>query len=165
MESVSLASSAIPDVDRTFLPTGHMRQITRVTEVAGPSIVGEVDLGSGHWVYAEHLPGDPIFPGCLLIEAAGQLVALWAWANGQRGKPRLVRVGAEFREPVLPVTPRLVLSAHVVRKRHLHFATVTIRNAGDGAEVAVVTTVLAVIQPEAAAVLYLPFEAAALNPS
>lgn len=159
------SSSAIPDVDRTFLPTGHMRQITRVTEISGASIVGEVDLGSGHWVYAEHLPGDPIFPGSLLVEAAGQLVALWAWANGQRGKPRLVRVGAEFREPVMPVTPRLILTAHVVRKRHLHFATVTIRTAGDGAEVAVVTTVLAVIQPEAAAVLYLPRDAAPLNPS
>lgn len=140
------SSSVCPDVDRTFLPTGHMRQITRVTEVTRVSIVGEVDLGSGHWVYAEHLPGDPIFPGSLLIEAAGQLVALWAWANGQRGKPRLVRVGAEFREPVLPATARLVLEAQVVRRRHLHFSTVTIRSAGDRKDLAVVTTVLAVVQ-------------------
>lgn len=140
------SSTARLDVDRTFLPTGHMRQITRVTAVDGRSIVGEVDLGPGHWVYAEHLPGDPIFPGSLLIEAAGQLVALWAWANGQRGKPRLVRVGAEFREPVLPETLRLVLEAQVVRRRHLHFGTVTIRN--ERTEAAVVTTVLAVVQAD-----------------
>jgi 3-hydroxymyristoyl/3-hydroxydecanoyl-(acyl carrier protein) dehydratase len=153
------SSSVCPDVDLTFLPTGHMRQITRVTEVSGASIVGEVDLGAGHWVYAEHLPGDPIFPGCLLVEAAGQLVALWAWANGQRGKPRLVRVGAEFREPVTPSTARLVLEAHVVRKRHLHFATVTIRT-GDRLEVAVVTTVLAVVQADRQVVLSQPSDAA-----
>jgi 3-hydroxymyristoyl/3-hydroxydecanoyl-(acyl carrier protein) dehydratase len=159
------SSPGCPDVDGTFLPTGHMRQIARVTKVSGASIVGEVDLGSGHWVYAEHLPGDPIFPGCLLVEAAGQLVALWAWANGLRGKPRLVRVGAEFREPVTPVTSGLILTAHVVRKRHLHFASVTIRTADDGVEVAVVTTVLAVLQAEAASVTYLPLDAAPLNPS
>ena len=159
MDSANL-SSACPDVDRTFLPTGHMRQITRVTEVEGALIRGEVDLGSGHWVYAEHLPGDPIFPGSLLVEAAGQLVALWAWANGQRGKPRLVRVGAEFREPVTPVTTRLVLEARVVRKRHLHFASVTIRTASDRVEVAVVTTVLAVVQADRAAVLIQPSDAA-----
>jgi len=158
-------SSDIPDVDRTFLPTGHMRQITRVTGVSGASIVGEVDLGAGHWVYREHLPGDPIFPGSLLVEAAGQLVALWAWANGQRGKPRLVRVGAEFRQPVTPATTRLVLEAHVVRKRHLHFASVRIRTASDGVEVAVVTTVLAVVQPDRAAAVFRPSEAAHLNPS
>lgn len=159
MDSANL-SSACPDVDRTFLPTGHMRQVTRVTAVEGASIVGEVDLGSGHWVYAEHLPGDPIFPGSLLIEAAGQLVALWAWANGQRGKPRLVRVGAEFREPVMPTTARLVLEAHVVRKRHLHFATVTIRSAGDRVDLAVVTTVLAVVQADRAVELSQPSDAA-----
>jgi 3-hydroxymyristoyl/3-hydroxydecanoyl-(acyl carrier protein) dehydratase len=164
MDSADFSSSLL-DVDRTFLPTGHMRQITRVTEVAGALIVGEVELGAGHWVYGEHLPGDPIFPGSLLIEAAGQLVALWAWASGQRGKPRLVRVGAEFRQPVVPATTRLVLEAHVVRKRHLHFASVRIRTADEGVEVAVVTTVLAVVQPDRAVALYQPSEAAHSNPS
>jgi 3-hydroxymyristoyl/3-hydroxydecanoyl-(acyl carrier protein) dehydratase len=147
MDSAEIAPT-LPDLDRTFLPTGHMRQIARVTDVAGASIVGEVDLDPGHWVYAEHLPGDPIFPGSLLVEAAGQLVALWAWANGQRGKPRLVRVGAEFREPVMPATARLVLEAHVVKRRHLHFGTVTIRNGDDRMEVALVTAVLAVAQAD-----------------
>lgn len=159
------SSSAVLDVDRTFLPTGHMRQITRVTEIVGALIVGEVELGATHWVYGEHLPGDPIFPGCLLIEAAGQLVALWAWASGQRGKPRLVRVGAEFREPVMPATTHLVLEARVVRKRHLNFASVSIRSGSDGVEVAVVTTVLAVVQPDRAAILHLPSEGAHSNPS
>jgi 3-hydroxymyristoyl/3-hydroxydecanoyl-(acyl carrier protein) dehydratase len=55
-----------------------MRQISRVTAVDAEGIVGEMDLGDGHWVYPGHFPGDLIFPGCLLVEAAGQLVALWA---------------------------------------------------------------------------------------
>jgi 3-hydroxymyristoyl/3-hydroxydecanoyl-(acyl carrier protein) dehydratase len=103
-----------------------MRQISRVTRLAEAMIDAEVDLGPCHWVYPQHFPGDPIFPGTLMIEAAGQLVALWAWAHGQRGRPRLVRTGAEFHSPVGPTASHLLLRAEVRRKRHLHFATIQI---------------------------------------
>jgi 3-hydroxymyristoyl/3-hydroxydecanoyl-(acyl carrier protein) dehydratase len=133
------------DIDATFLPIGQMRQISRVTAIEGARIEGGVDLGPGHWVFAQHFPGDPIFPGTLMIEAAGQLVALWAWANGQRGRPRLVRTGAEFHRPVTPETARLELRGTVERRRHLHFATVLVTVAG--CDVATVTAVLAVLPP------------------
>jgi 3-hydroxymyristoyl/3-hydroxydecanoyl-(acyl carrier protein) dehydratase len=120
-----------------------MRQLSRVTELAGASIVAEVDLGPDHWVYAQHLPGDPVFPGSLIVEAAGQLVAVWAWADGQRGRPRLVRANAEFRRAVERKEPRLVLRGEVTRRRHMHFATVAVE--GSGEQVATVTVVLAVI--------------------
>ncbi|HMH57352.1 MAG TPA: hypothetical protein VK535_13925 [Gemmatimonadales bacterium] len=113
-------------MDATFLPVGQMRQISRVTRLAEAMIDAEVDLGPCHWVYPQHFPGDPIFPGTLMIEAAGQLVALWAWAHGQRGRPRLVRTGAEFHSPVGPTASHLLLRAEVRRKRHLHFATIQI---------------------------------------
>jgi 3-hydroxymyristoyl/3-hydroxydecanoyl-(acyl carrier protein) dehydratase len=120
-----------------------MRQISRVTELAGATIAGEVDLGPDHWVYAQHLPGDPIFPGSLIIEAAGQLVALWAWAGGERGRPRLLRANAEFRRPVGCAEPRLMLRGDVTRRRHMHFATIAV-GAG-GLQVASATVVLAVV--------------------
>jgi 3-hydroxymyristoyl/3-hydroxydecanoyl-(acyl carrier protein) dehydratase len=131
------------DLGTPFLPVGQMRQIARITELSGATIVGEVDLGPEHWVYPQHLPGDPVFPGSLIVEAAGQLVALWAWAAGQRGRPRLLRANAEFRLPVERAEPRLVLRGEVTRRRHMHFATITI-DAGDKA-VATATVVLAVI--------------------
>lgn len=131
------------DIDATFLPVQQMRQIARVTAIEGERIEGEVDLGGGHWVFLQHFPGDPIFPGTLMIEAAGQLVALWAWVHGQRGRPRLVRTGAEFHRPVTPSDPRLELKATVQRRRHLHFATILI--SANGADVATVTAVLAVL--------------------
>jgi 3-hydroxymyristoyl/3-hydroxydecanoyl-(acyl carrier protein) dehydratase len=87
-------SPSLVDLDATFLPIAQMRQIARVTELEGPCIVAEVDLGPQHWVYAQHFPGDPIFPGTLMIEAAGQVVALWAWANGHRWHRRS-RVGRD----------------------------------------------------------------------
>lgn len=141
-----LQQASLIDIDITFLPVKRMRQISRVIELDGPSIVGHVDLSPNHWVYDQHFPGDPVFPGTLLIEAAGQLVALWAWANGARGRPRLVRTSAEFLSPVTPDGLQLLLHAEVKRKRHLHFATVSIRC--DSREVARVTALLAVLPME-----------------
>ncbi len=138
-------SPSVMDIDTTFLPVAQMRQIARVTSVDDRSITGEVDVGTGHWVFPQHFPGDPIFPGTLMIEAAGQLVALWAWAQGQRGRPRLVRASAEFHRPAGPATRHLILQAHVRRKRHLQFAT--IRVSAEGEQLATMEAVLAVLPP------------------
>lgn len=134
---------SLVDLDTPFLPVGQMRQISRVTELAGATIAAEVDLGPDHWVYAQHFPGDPVLPGSLIVEAAGQLVALWAWAAGERGRPRLLRANAEFRLPVGRAEPRLVLRGEVTRKRNMHFATITV--AASGVQVATASVVLAVI--------------------
>ncbi|MEO7986140.1 MAG: hypothetical protein ABI766_06370 [Gemmatimonadales bacterium] len=131
------------DLDATFLPVGQMRQITRVRALQGASITGEVKLGREHWVYAQHFPDDPIFPGTLMIEAAGQLVALWAWAAGHRGRPRLVRTQATFHSPITPPTPLLELRGEVRGKRHLQFGAVELF--ADEQHVATVEVVLAVL--------------------
>ncbi|MDX2122638.1 MAG: hypothetical protein SF070_16465 [Gemmatimonadota bacterium] len=136
-------TSDLQDLDATFLPIGPMRQVSRVTRLDGPHIEGEVSLGPAHWVFPLHFPHDPIFPGTMIIEAAGQLIALWAWAAGQRGRPRLVRTGAEFHHPAGPELRHLVLRGEVRRKRHLHFATVEVY--GAGVHVATVEGVLAVL--------------------
>lgn len=94
-------------------------------------------------VWRQHFPGDPIFPGTLLIEAAGQLIALWAWAQGQRGRPRLVRTGAEFHSPVGRWAPNLLLKGEVRRKRHLYFGKVQILS--EGTLVATIEAVLVVL--------------------
>ncbi len=133
------------DLDATFLPVARMRQISRITVLEGRRIEGVVDLGADHWVYPVHFPRDPIFPGTLIIEAAGQLVALWAWANGFRGRPRLLRAGASFHEPVTPLTPQLELRAEVRSKRHLQFGTIDVL--AQGLQVARVEAVLAVLAP------------------
>src|SRR6188474_1002928 len=131
------------DIDSTFLPIGQMRQISRVTRVADAVIEAEVDLGPCHWVYPQHFPADPIFPGTLMIEAAGQLVALWAWAQGQQGRPRLVKTSAEFHSPVGPAASHLQLRAVVRSRKNMHFATIEVWAAETHA--ATVTAVLAVL--------------------
>lgn len=119
-------SASLVPVDATFLPVGQMRQISRVTALEGSSIEGEVVVDTRHWVYADHFPGDAIFPGSLMVEAAGQLVALWAWAHGYRGRPRLVRTSACFHAPVTPAARVLRLKGDVRGKRHLQFGEVAL---------------------------------------
>lgn len=135
--------TSLIDIDSTFLPIDQMRQISRITRVDGAHIDGEVELGEGHWVYRQHFPSDPIFPGTLIIEAAGQLTALWAWSQGQRGRPRLVRANADFHHPVVPENPSIRLEASVQRKRNINFARVLVY--ADDRCVATIDTVLAVL--------------------
>jgi 3-hydroxymyristoyl/3-hydroxydecanoyl-(acyl carrier protein) dehydratase len=95
-----------------FLPIKQMLQIDRVVEITDEGLVCEMDI-SGHWVFAVHFPSDPIFPGTLLIEAAGQAVAIWAWNAGYRGRPRLGKISAKFLAPVLPEHRIVTLVAKV----------------------------------------------------
>lgn len=113
------------DLDETFLPTGRMRQITRVGDLAGETITGEVDLSRADWIFTDHFPGDPVFPGTLLVEAAGQLVAAWAWADGQRGRTRLVRSSARFTNEVGPDQETVWLEATVRKRRQMNFGEVS----------------------------------------
>lgn len=121
-EAVQMGRSAI---DVTYLPTGRMRQITRVDGITETTIAGVVALDQ-HWVFAEHFPGDPIFPGALMVEAAGQLVALHAWHRGNRGRPRLVKTAAQFHRPVGVEHAELTLLATIRLRRHISFSTVHI---------------------------------------
>ncbi len=105
----------ISEYDGIFLPVGPMLQIDRVREVSGERIVCEADL-ERNWVFPLHFPGDPIFPGSLIIEGAGQAIAIWAWENALRGDPRLVRVAATFRSPVIPAD-RVLTYVGTIRRR------------------------------------------------
>ena len=80
-----------------------------------------------HWVFPIHFPSDPIFPGSLIIEAAGQTVAVWAWHAGLRGKPRMLRVEAKFKTPVLPQDGTVILRAVVQQRRNICLGRVELR--------------------------------------
>ena len=110
------------DLEAMFLPVKQMLQIDRVTEISDTGLVCEMDIFE-HWVFPIHFPSDPIFPGTLLIEAAGQAIAVWAWNAGFRGRPRLGKVEAKFLGPVLAHHRTVTLVASV-RNRKCVFAGV-----------------------------------------
>ena len=103
------------DLAQVYLPVRQMLQIDRVVEVTRDTIRCEMDL-KNHWVFPLHFPGDPIFPACLTIEAAGQAIAIWAFHHKVAGQPRLARVKASFAREVRPDDGVLVLVGKVRRR-------------------------------------------------
>lgn len=135
------------DLGAMYLPVGNMLQIDRVVAVDARRIVCEMDVDPSHWVFPLHFPHDPIYPGCLQVEAAGQVVAIWAWHNGLRGKPRLARVSAEFEQPIVPQPGPVVFTGTVRLRRNICLGTVEI---AAGAQVAATVELALVIVPEEA---------------
>lgn len=88
-------------LSQVYLPVEQMLQIDRVIEITATTIQCEMNL-TKHWVFPLHFPGDPIFPACLMVEAAGQAIAIWAWHHKLPGKPRLARITASFQSGVQP---------------------------------------------------------------
>lgn len=130
------------DLNETFLPVGPMRQVTGMVSFDEKGIVCEMGIES-HWTYPSHFPGDPILPGSVIVEAAGQATALWAWLSGQRGKPRMVKTAAEFRAAAGPKDGTLTLRATVKRRRNLNFGSISVRSGEQ--EIATVSNCIAVV--------------------
>jgi 3-hydroxymyristoyl/3-hydroxydecanoyl-(acyl carrier protein) dehydratase len=106
------------DLARVYLPVEQMLQIDRVMEVTPETVHCEMDLAS-HWVFPLHFPNDPIFPACLMIEAAGQAIAIWAWHHQVPGNPRLARVQASFASAVRPGDGVLSFTGRIRRRRNI----------------------------------------------
>ena len=101
-----------------YLPIGQMLQIDRVTDVTEDHVRCELDLLQ-HWVFPLHFPMNPIFPASLMIEAAGQAIAIWAWHHKMPGNPRLARVSASIENAVHPGDGILSFVGKVRRRRNI----------------------------------------------
>ncbi len=106
------------DLVQVYLPVEQMLQVDRVLEVTAQEVRCEMDL-AGHWVFPLHFPKDPIFPACLMIEAAGQAIAIWAWHHHVAGNPRLARVQASFESAVRPEDGILALVGKIRRRQNI----------------------------------------------
>lgn len=108
---------------QVYLPVEQMLQMDRVMEITKEGIRSEMDL-TGHWVFPLHFPKDPIFPACLMIEAAGQAIAIWAWHHRVPGKPRLARVSASFSSAVREDDGVLSFVGRIRQRRNICVGTV-----------------------------------------
>ena len=106
------------DLAQVYLPVEQMLQIDRVMEVTAEGILCDLDL-ERHWVFPLHFPENPIFPACLMIEAAGQAIAIWAWHHQVPGNPRLARVQASFERAVRPEDGILSFVGKIRRRRKI----------------------------------------------
>jgi 3-hydroxymyristoyl/3-hydroxydecanoyl-(acyl carrier protein) dehydratase len=130
------------DLEGMFLPAHQMLQLDRVLSIEGLFARSEMDV-TAHWAFPMHFPQDPIFPGTLLIEAAGQALAVIAWHLGVRGRPRLVKVSAKFEQPVFPQDGTICFKTSARRRNNVFLGKVDI-GVGERA-IAVVEPVLIIV--------------------
>ncbi len=66
------------EIDRYLPQSGHMRMVDRVLWISesGTSIVGARIIRDDEFWVAGHIPGRPLFPGVLMIEAAAQVCSI-----------------------------------------------------------------------------------------
>ena len=82
------------------LPAPPMLMMDRITEITleggefgKGNVVGEMDVDPSLWFFQCHVPGDPVMPGCLGLDAMWQAVGYWLGWSGSPGKGRALGVG------------------------------------------------------------------------
>jgi 3-hydroxyacyl-[acyl-carrier protein] dehydratase/trans-2-decenoyl-[acyl-carrier protein] isomerase len=121
------------------LPAPPLLLLDRVVHVGAQGgehgrgqIVGELDLSPDLWFFAAHFPGDPVMPGCLVLDALWQLLGFYmAWRGGQ-GQGRAVGAG-EIRLTA-PVTPEHRLLTYRVEIKRVISASAVLAVADGYAE-------------------------------
>ena len=95
-------------------------RITEVTEDGGQfgkgSIKAEFDVSPDLWFFACHFQGDPVMPGCLGLDALGQLTGFYLGWVVEPGRGRALGVGeVKFTGQVTPDIKKVVYKIDLKR--------------------------------------------------
>jgi len=111
------------------LPAPPMLMIDRITEISLTGgefgkgrIVGELDIAPDLWFFQSHVPGDPVMPGSLGLDAMWQMIGYWLGWSGSPGKGRAIGVGdVEVSGYITPDNKRAryEVDMHLVRRGRL----------------------------------------------
>jgi len=131
LEGIDLDAKTVPmDEVRAVNPQRHeMEQLTGIIHVDAESgrLVAERQIGADEWWMRGHIPGRPLMPGVLMIEAAAQACA-YLYKVLTPEEQRFIGFGGlekvKFRGAVLP-GDRLLILVRVIelRPRRAIFAT------------------------------------------
>lgn len=96
------------------------RILSMTVEERGGHITAEQDIRIDSWYFQCHMPGDPVQPGCLSVDAIWQLLGFYcAWRGGQ-GTGRALGCGEVlFNGQIRPYNKRVRYEVDVRRFSHL----------------------------------------------
>ncbi len=121
LSNVDLAATAhdIEAIRRVNPQRGDMEHLTRIVRMFDDGLIAYKDVGASEFWVAGHIPGRPIFPGVLQIEAAAQAASFftrvglkWEGFIGFGGVDAV-----KFRQQVLP-GQRLYILVKLIWARH-----------------------------------------------
>jgi len=118
------------------LPAPPFLMIDRILSVKSDgkrgSIVAEQDVRLDAWFFQCHMPGDPVQPGCLSLDAIWQMMGFYCVWRGARGAGRALGCGeVEFSGQVRPRNRVIRYEVDIKRYAELKASGAAIA-AGDG---------------------------------
>jgi 3-hydroxyacyl-[acyl-carrier protein] dehydratase/trans-2-decenoyl-[acyl-carrier protein] isomerase len=115
----------LPEDCDARLPAPPFLMVDRVLSFssAGPhgSIAAEQDIRFDAWYFQCHMPGDPVQPGCLCVDAVWQLLGFYCIWRGALGSGRALGCGeVAFNGQVRPFNRLVRYEIDVKRRNHCH---------------------------------------------
>jgi len=125
-----------PDHFDARLPAPPFLMIDRILSLESEgkrgAIIAEQDIRLDAWYFQCHMPGDPVQPGCLSLDAIWQLMGFYCVWRGARGAGRALGCGeVEFSGQVRPRNRMVRYEVDIKRYAELKNSGAAIA-AGDG---------------------------------
>lgn len=103
------------------LPSGPLLMLDRIIEIRSAGgeydrgyAIAELDISPSNWFFKHHFEGDPLVPGCLLVESLWQLTGFHMAWSGYMGRGRVLDSGrSRFIESIEKDRKTLTISIHV----------------------------------------------------
>jgi len=89
-----------PEHFEARLPAPPFLMVDRILSIKGEgrqgTIIAEQDVRFDAWYFQCHMPGDPVHPGCLCVDAVWQLLGFYCTWRGALGAGRALGCGEVF---------------------------------------------------------------------
>lgn len=103
------------------LPSSPLLMLDRIIDIRSSGghfdrgyAIAELDIDPSHWYFRHHFHGDPVMPGCFLIESLWQLAGFHMAWSGHRGRGRILDSGrSRFIESVEKDKKTITISIEV----------------------------------------------------
>ncbi len=113
-----------PDNFAARLPAPPFLMVDRILSIKSDgrkgSIIAEQDIRMDAWYFQCHMPGDPVQPGCLCVDAIWQLLGFYcSWRGGLGGGRALGCEEIFFNGQIRPYNQKVRYEIDVRRFSHL----------------------------------------------
>ena len=155
-EVVAFANGAYGE-DLPRLPLPPMLLLDRVNSISESGgtfdkgmAIGEMDINPDLWFFKCHFKGDPVMPGCLMLDGFWQLTGFYLGWRNARGKGRATKATIDLKSEVLPTAKTLQYVVNIERlvlNRKMAAANASGQILIDGVVAAEVSEVQVLIRP------------------